>query len=306
MLSRYKRLAAFAERNRGAVIRNGLRLVLVWPWVRFRMWRVFFRFLPMRHPEKWIFMGGCYNSGTTILREVLSSHPDIGSLPREGVELTSVFPNLEKNGWQRMWHRNSSSVDQMTKRDPQDAARVAARDWSVWWPRGKKVFLEKSIVHGAWMPFLERGFDNCYFIGVIRNGYCAAEGIRRRARPFGQAATDIGADRYKMSDTASQWVYSNECLQRDSNQVARYHEVRYEDLAAEPEKVLREIFQFIGVDDSPMTMVDRKTVSIGGRRFVIRNDNPASLARLSEVERKEYFSVAGQMMKQLGYDEVAE
>lgn len=295
------RASAFVARNRGAVLRNGVRQALVRPWVRHRLWERFGKFAPATEPEKWLFIGGCYNSGTTILREVLSAHPDVASLPREGVELTSAFPDLEKNGWQRMWHRNAECSD-LKDTDPMQLAREASRDWSFWWPRNKTVFLEKSIVHGAWMPILDQGFENCYFIGVIRNGFCAAEGICRRARPSGPAAELLGSSRYPISEAAAQWVFSNQRLLRDKGHVGRYLEIRYEDLVWDPEAVLRSMFRFIGVDDDEINMLDRRTVQIGKRTFVIRDDNPSSLARLTDAEREEYLSVAGDMMTALGYE----
>src|SRR5690606_5918555 len=152
----------------------------------YRLWRVFGPFLRPREPETWVFMGGCYNSGTTILREMIGAHPAVASLPREGVELTDAFPVLEADGWVRMWFRNADKAD-LSGREPVALADRAKRAWSPWWRRDARAFSEKSIIHGAWMPTLDAGFSNARFIGVIRNGYCVCEGIRRRARPSGKA-----------------------------------------------------------------------------------------------------------------------
>ena len=40
------------------------------------------------NPERWIFIIGCYNSGTTILASILNRHPSIGGLRTEGAFLT--------------------------------------------------------------------------------------------------------------------------------------------------------------------------------------------------------------------------
>ncbi len=42
--------------------------------------------------RKWVFILGCNNSGISLLHHLLSSHPDIATLPAEGHFLTSVLP----------------------------------------------------------------------------------------------------------------------------------------------------------------------------------------------------------------------
>ena len=53
-------------------------------------------------PERWIFVVGCYKSGTTLLTKILSQHPLIGSMPNEGVAFTDALPYPEQYGWTRM------------------------------------------------------------------------------------------------------------------------------------------------------------------------------------------------------------
>ncbi|MBV7380168.1 sulfotransferase family protein [Maritimibacter dapengensis] len=295
------RAMAFTERNRGALVANAWRQALVRPWVRFRLWTSVGRLFAPRLPDRWLFIGGCYNSGTTILREMLGAHPEIGTLPREGVELTSVFPDIEQGGWQRMWHRNADLTD-LSHADPKTLARQAARDWAPWWPNGKRVFLEKSIIHGAWMPVLEAGFENCRFVGVVRNGLCAAEGIRRRAHPSGNAADELGANTYPIEEAAAQWVASNQRLLEDREKVSNFLEIRYEDLTADPIATLVRLFRFVGVDEHAARDLGGGVIAVGKRRFTIRDDNPASIARLTSSDRAAHRDVAGPMMVKLGYD----
>ena len=195
-------------------------------WIRYRLWQIFGAILPAREPKTWVFMGGCYNSGITILRDMIGAHPEVASLPREGVEMTDAFPDLEANGWVRMWVRNAEAAD-LSDLDPVTLARRAKRDWSLWWCRGALVFIEKSIIHGAWMPTLDAEFPNVRFIGVIRNGYCVCEGIRRRARPVDAARATLGRDDYPIEEVGRQWSFANQVLMPDQTSVKNYHEVRY-------------------------------------------------------------------------------
>ncbi len=295
------RVRAFVERNRGAVFSSLVQQSLVRVWIRLRLWRVFGFLFPHRTPERWVFVGGCYNSGTTILREMIGAHPRVSSLPREGVQMTDAFPNLEAGGWERMWYRNARSAD-LSARNPEKVAYQAIRDWGPWWRKEAGVFIEKSIVHGAWMPFLQDGFENAYFLGVIRNGYCVCEGIRRRASPKGAARETVGSDVYPIEQVGEQWVFANQIIERDKGRLNHYHEIRYEDFTGNPVHHIREIFRFIGVDDSVVMQEEDGTITIGSRSFAIRSQNAESFSRLTQTDRAKLGAVIGPMMKQLGYD----
>lgn len=274
-------------------------------WMRYRLWRIVRPVLSAREPDSWVFITGCYNSGTTLLREVLGAHPEISCLPREGVRLTDSFPDLEQNGWMRMWHRNAHLSD-LQAYDAETVAKVAKRDWSIWWHRNSKVFLEKSIVHGAWMPFLQKGFKNAKFIVVIRNGYCASEGIRRRAHPVGAAREVVGKDLYTFDQVGQQWVYANEKIQTDKSKIEHYLEIRYEDLVNEPEETIRAIFKFIGVSSEYVRLSGNDNIGVGKHSFQISNQNASSLGRLSPENREELHKVIGPTMEKLGYEPTGE
>jgi hypothetical protein len=299
-MSIFVRFNRFRARNEGAVLRKVVQEILARIWRKAGLRHIIGPLLPVRYPKRWVFMGGCYNSGTTILREILGAHPEIATLPHEGVELTSAFPDLEMGGWQRMWYRNAKLAD-LSDQNPKELAQRAIRDWSPWWHAGAKVFLEKSIFHGAWMPTLQQGFENALFVGVIRNGYCACEGIRRRARPLGSARLAIGADNYPLEEVGRQWVYSNEVLLRDRDCLKQYHEVRYESFTADPVVTVRALFRFIGVSEDALIDEGGGILRVGTRTFNIRNQNAESLARLSNTEKDKLTKIIGPMMDRLGY-----
>lgn len=82
-------------------------------------------------PQRWIFVLGCYNSGTTLLATMLRQHPDIAGLPTEGASLSDALPYPERFGWPRMWHQCPEQV----RADPEDGEARASRirlQWSLW------------------------------------------------------------------------------------------------------------------------------------------------------------------------------
>lgn len=258
--------------------------------------RPFFR---SGNPEKWVFPIGCYNSGTTITQALLAAHPDISSLPKEGVRFTSVLPSPEDIGWTRMWIRCLEYIEMDPGDNPRLAARVR-RDWAPWLDRSCKVHMDKSISNVTRVDWLESNFDNAYFIGIVRDGYCVSEGIRRKARPRGTPAREVG-ERYPIQMAGEQWVAANERVLEAAQTVERYMMIKYEDLISDPVGTLTAIWSFLGLAVPPMETVP-DGLKINGRTFHLEKNNDAqSLARLSKEDIDQLNPVISDMQQQLGY-----
>lgn len=236
--------------------------------------------MPVRRPDKWLFLVGCYNSGTTILRRILESHPDIAGLPHEGVQMTDAFPDLETGGFPRMMFANRQMWD-LPDEGAETRVTRAIRDWSPWWPSSAPVFLEKSIDHTTRIPWLDRHFPNAHFVAITRNGYCVCEGVRRRATPQGAARQALGAE-YPMPMIAAQWA-AFDALLHDNLPVTRHYHLRYEDFMSEPVRHIDAILDFIGANPVPLQM-EGNIVKVAGQSHELANQNAASLARLTEAD----------------------
>lgn len=252
-------------------------------------------------PQRWIFIVGCYNSGTTLLGRILGRHPDIGTLPAgdEGVFFTDALPYPEQFGWPRMW----AACPEQIRVDPQRTSpRVgvrARRQWSPWYRRDAPNLLEKSVSHTIRMPYLERYFPPAYFIHIVRDGYAVAEGIRRRARPgrWGNTRYPHG---YPIELCAEQWRASEEVVAADAPRLAHFMELTYEDLTAHPEPVLRSVTDFLGLSPLPAELFATEW-QVHERREPIRNLNEQSHARLSAADIATIERVAGARLALRGY-----
>ncbi len=60
-------------------------------------------FGPLPNPEKWVFIIGCGNSGTTLLHDFLATCPQIGSMPWEGQFFTNQLKKYKRCGQRRIW-----------------------------------------------------------------------------------------------------------------------------------------------------------------------------------------------------------
>lgn len=264
------------------------------PWVQQAL-------LPFGHelaPQRWIFVLGCYNSGTTLLATMLRRHPEVAGLPTEGVYLSDALPYPERFGWPRMWHRCQDRVRLDAEGNAARAARIR-RQWSLWYPRGAENLVEKSVANAARMPFLNAHFRPAYFIYIVRNGYAAAAGIRDKAnlRRWRNPYRDTG---YPIDLCAQQWLATEETVAGDRPGVEHFLQVYYEDLATRPRETLNAITDYLGLQSMSEDLIDQQW-DVHGDCSRVQDMNAKSLARLSgdDIERIE--AVAGDRLRDHGY-----
>lgn len=292
------RIARILARNEGNIVSGVAREALGKLMLRPRFRKLARPFLKEASPQKWLFVVGCYNSGTTILRRLLESHPDIAATVREGAKLTDAFPNLEVGGWPRMMYKNRDLWD-LGEQGAVERARMARLDWSIWFDKDAPVFFEKSIDHSTRIAWLNRNFPNAHFLWITRNGYCVNEGIMRRAKPHGAAKAEVG-ERYPAELTARQWVAFDEHIRAEMAGVQRGHAIRYEDLMNNPITVLEQVFNFL---DLPMPEIAATSdgIMIDGHHHELANQNAASLARLTHAEKDAMRPIMADAMARHGY-----
>lgn len=254
-----------------------------------------------RLPDRQVFLIGCYNSGTTILRDILRAHPDVSGMPREGVRFTNVFPDMQQGGWVRMAYKNREMP--ASNASSAQARKQLDRDWGYWSKSKNGVFLEKSITHSYRLEFLQRTFPAAKFILISRDGYCSTEGVLRRAAPQGSAVDQVGSE-YSAGLCAEQWVSINTKLLAAKNN-ANTTMIRFEDFVSKPYETVSDLLAFIGVDTAELKY-EGKVLQVGLREFEIRNPNPASRGRFPKAQLKAFNSVASEMMHKLGYSIMSE
>jgi len=256
------------------------------------------RFVQPCKPEKWVFIMGCYNSGTTLLERMLVTHPAISALD-EGVFKTDQLITPEELGWPRMWCQVVDQV-RLTASDKDVDVEKLRRDWAVFFDRRRSIFLEKSIVNSARMPWLQANFKNSYFIFIVRNGYAVAEGIRRKtAAGKWLIPTQFGGS-YPIELCAKQWVVNNEIVECDSVGIENFRTIRYEEICKAPRKSVEELWEFIGLQEGPNWSKDTKW-QIQEKHSQIANMNYRSFKNLSSEDIVGIENVAAKTLEHYGY-----
>lgn len=251
-------------------------------------------FTPMPHPQKWVFLVGCYNSGTTLLSELLGRHPEISALPTEGHFITDQFVKDYDIGLPRMWAAREELFRLTEDDDGPDPVRIK-KEWGMRLNLSKPVLLEKSPPNTPRTRWLQKHFQPAYFVAIVRNGYAVAEGITRKGDPRHLR------EGWPIEQSAWQWRRSIEVLEQDAGHLDHLLWTRYEDFTQDPLRELNRICEFLNI--SPFSSFDyERTFSIHERQEAVRDLNPASIERLSPEQIRKVNEVAADCLRQFGYD----
>lgn len=245
-------------------------------------------FGPTPHPEKWVFIVGCYNSGTTLLHELLARHPLIGSMPDEGQFYTDQLPLPKAMGLPRLWALRPELfyLDEDSECDI-DIVRLK-KQWGARYNYvARPVLIEKSPTNAARTRWLQKHFEHAYFIGIVRNGFAVAEGIRRKAN-------------HSIHDAALQWARSNEVMLRDFALLDHKKLIRYENLTANPEEILGDILAFLGLPNVELSLADQ-IWRVHEQNSLIQNMNQRSFDALSKEDYQLIELASAEMLLRLGY-----
>ncbi len=267
--------------------------LLMQPWISGPL-HVFGNELPDRN---WVFIIGCYNSGTTLLAELLQTHAELDGMRNEGAFLTDRLPYPERFGWPRMWIKCADQLQ--VPFDDSERARIIKKQWSLWVRGSAQFVVEKSISNTLRMRFLESNFKNAKFVHIIRNGYAVAAGIRKKSN-LSRWKNPDGIQQYPIDLCAHQW---NESLRVVDDEVARgapVISVHYEDIAANPVDALQPVFRFIGVE--PISDASAwGEMQVHEKSSVVRDMNAASIASLSAEELGVVRRIAGSNLERYNY-----
>jgi sulfotransferase family protein len=281
---------------------------------------------------------GVPRSGTTVLRLMLDSHPDLAIPPETGfipgcaglsgsgaqlrddfVRWITTFP-VDAPAW-----ADFAIPVETLRRELASQAEFKISDglrafYRLYAGRfGKPRWGDKTPLYALEMAAIARLLPESHFIHVIRDG-------RDVALSWRQTWFSPGDDIPTLARAWADWVTR---AQAQSLQVAHYIEIRFEKLVSEPEAVLREVADFVGLsytsdmldyhihsqarleEHGPRFSRDgRELVSRERRREQQKNTmRPLDATRagawrsaMNPVQRREFASEAGSVLRALGYD----
>lgn len=280
------------------------------------------------------FVVGVGRSGTTLLRLMLDAHPQI-AIPPE-THFVSDLIELEGRGagvdrlvaavvGARTWEDFGLAPDALREtiagRDATDAAGVLRAFYALYaQAHGKPRWGDKTPGYVKRMRPIAELLVEARFVHLIRDGRDVA--ISRRARGMGGSKP--------VAAVAELWRRRIENARRQAKRLGpRYLELRYEDLVAEPEPVLRRVCEHIELEYAPamlrhheragerlaelgdLAAEGRRSERGSGERRAAHSlaARPTTMGRteawrseMSSADRAEFESVAGRLLAELGYD----
>lgn len=261
-----------------------------------------------------IFIIGCPRSGTTLLRDLLRSHPRLSFLP-ETYFIPSFYraygdPTSEEAArrlarailrfpWVQRCNLDLAPADFAECRSYREVVETVFREFAA--REGKSRWGDKTPAYVRDIPVLANIFPGARFVHVIRDGRDVALSFARA--PFGPANVYRAASTWKV--LVSTGRRSGSRLGSDA-----YLEVRYETLVTEPEDTLRRICDFIGEPFDPLVLhPDRlgregkgRTPPPVSRQSIVATHVTRWKRSMSPTDIVLFESVAGDLLGELGYE----
>ena len=201
------------------------------------------------------FVIGMTRSGTTLLRLMLDSHPQLTIPPEthfipDVIKLFGEGPAspeevLEVMTAGRRWDDFGISADklgrELAKLRPLVRPEVPIRTFYRLYARAQRKarWGDKTPGYAMKMRRIERILPEARFIHMIRDGRDVALSLERRGAGL------------SMEQIARRWRHRINRTRRAAKNVAHYSEVRYEDLVSDPEGKLREICALVELEFDP-------------------------------------------------------
>jgi len=217
-------------------------------------------------PRGWVFVTGCYNAGTTVVKNAIGLHPDISSAPIEGDVLTSAMPNFEQGGFPRGMYGNAVAI-RLHREFGSINRELAQSDWRPWIFKNK-FFCDKSISQTVRIGLLRESFNNSRFVCVTRNPDNVVGGIQKRSVPNKQATVILGSKTYPDCFLKKQWAFIYGLVLRDYDEEDTFF-CSYEDFVSNPAKTVGQLYSFLNLRPVDITIVGH-SILVHGKKLSIR------------------------------------
>ncbi len=266
--------------------------------------------------EAAVFVLGVRRSGTTLLRVLLDRSPGI-AIPDEShfvpqlahrhpapVDATEFVEDLRRLRTLGRWGIDVADVEPLLRSGSTTGEALAAVYRAYAAKHAKPRWGDKTPAYMRYLPLLERLFPEALFVHLIRDGRdCALSFLQMPD----EAATRTWAHPESAAGFGCQWVSEIRDAQALGLRVgtSRYREVRYEDLVAEPERVVREVCEFASLSFEP-AMLEPDEVALAEKPHHRRLVEPPSKRRdwrteMDANEIRSFEEVAGELLAELGY-----
>lgn len=207
------------------------------------LFNIFFKLKGVQAPRSHFLLLGCYNSGTTIFKDILTMHDDFTTTPIEIDRLSCSISDLEDKRFPRCMYANIPNLKQDDQALDYERFMLDVNPWIA----KDKYFLDKTISNIYRLDYWYQKNPDTKYIYISRNPKNVIKGIKQKSSPLKEGAKLLHG------------VYSDDLLlkqcewfdrkiidfkvTRDSNVLF----ISYEYLLDNPVLTLEKVFDFLGV-----------------------------------------------------------
>jgi len=203
-------------------------------------------------PHRYVFVAGLHRTGTSLVAQILGSHPEIAAIEgadvpeNEGCYLQGAIPHTARDG--APGHYALDPDQHLTERSGFNTLAVKdrlEREWGEWFAPGPAWRIEKSPVNLTRMRLLQALFPRAHFVVVTRHPLVMAHALQKWSERSVEDLAEYGVRAYrKMLD--------------DVTYLHAVMVIRYEDLVAVGDGHARalEAFLDLGKGIEPSDLVD--------------------------------------------------
>lgn len=264
-----------------------------------------------------VFVVGAPRSGTTWLQLLLEQHPAVATCPETHLFDGYLAPLYDRWAWERENELSGLSVlvevedlDGWSRRLFQDVRRRQSGG------AGDAVFVEKTPQHALHVNLAARLFPSARFLHLIRDPRDVAASLLAASRGWGSAWAPAGP-----AEAAQLWIRHVEGARRLTGD-ERYREVRFRALKRAPAETVGEVYRWLGLEGGEelcrraaercrIERVRREPEAFDSLRprvrrradaFFRRGEEGSGRRELSRSELRVVEHVAGDLMRELGYE----
>jgi hypothetical protein len=282
------------------------------------------------------FIVGVGRSGTTMLRLMLDSHPQL-TIPPETHFVPDLIDAIEDGAdperavevmqsvrqWGDLHIEPAEAIERFRALDDFNAGDALRAFYAIYAERqGKPRWGEKTPAYVRNMRKIEKALPEARFIHVIRDGRDVA--LSRWKRTLGDG------EKAPAGQVAEGWQRRIRRAQKQGRKLAHYLELRYEDLVTDTEPNLRRIAEFLELEWDPVMLtfyeraadrmsemardlpaVEGKPTRPGDERMQAhamtqKPPDPSAMYRWKERMSPEdvaaFDAAAGELLTELGYE----
>lgn len=280
------------------------------------------------------FVVGVGRSGTTLLRLMLDAHPDLAIPPETHFIPEAARAHKRALNPRRaflktltshpMWNDHDIDADLLRQKisalKPFDLSEALRAFYQLYAGRhAKPRWGDKTPLYVRHMRLIQSLLPEARFVHIIRDGRDVA--LSHKGLWFGPDSIE---------EAARWWVSWIEEARSQSRHLSHYLEIRYEDLVLDTEAILKRVSAFVSLPWNPVMLEyhktaeqrmkelhrdlqvqgGAKTIPAAGRQTIhsLTSKPPQHdrvyrwRSEIAEADRKHFESVAGEMLRELGYD----